>query len=248
MTQGEQTIAGVALPRERAGRVRRTHEVTGWAWAGSQRQIQAYTNTSPLVEVLDREVKVALPVLAGTALEWRSPLARERYEEPTGDRFWAAIDQPRLRAAAAGWWPRRGPSWDAIALARDGLGPAAVVLVEAKANVAEFTAGPLAAKAEASVTMIHAALDGARAALGASKPLDAWTGGHFQLANRIAWTRWLREAGIAAVFAYVLFHDDRSHIPTPRSELLAQARAGFDALGLPDAAEWYGIVTVPASL
>lgn len=121
------------------------------------------------------------------------------------------------------------------------------MLVEAKANVPEFTAGPLAAKAEASVTMIHAAFDDARAALRATKPLDAWTGEHYQLANRIAWTRWLREAGVAAVFAYVLFHDDRSRIPTPRSELLAQARAGFVALGLPDAAEWYGIVTLPAT-
>ena len=153
MTQAEQTIAGVALPRERGRRVRRTHELTGWAWAGSQRQIQAYTNTPPLLEVLDREIRVALPVLAGTALEWRSPLATEHYEEPTGEGFWSAIDQPRLRAAAAGWWPRRGPSWDAIALARDGLEPATVVLVEAKANVAEFTAGPLAARAEASVTI-----------------------------------------------------------------------------------------------
>jgi hypothetical protein len=135
----------------------------------------------------------------------------------------------------------------AIALARDGLEPASVVLVEAKANVAEFTAGPLSAKSEASVTMIHAALDGARAALRASEPLDAWTGAHYQLANRIAWTRWLREAGIGAVFAYVLFHGDRSHIPTPRSELLAAASSGFAALGLPDAAEWYGIVTLPAS-
>lgn len=62
MTQAEQTIAGMALPRERAGRVRRTNELTGWAWAGSQRQNQAYTNTPPLVEVLDREIKVALPV------------------------------------------------------------------------------------------------------------------------------------------------------------------------------------------
>lgn len=221
---------------------------TGWAWAGSQRHIQAYTNTPRLVPLLDDELRAALPVLAGRELEWRSPVAGERYEEPRDERFWTAIDQPTLGRAASGWWPRRGPSWDAVALARDGSEPATAVLVEAKANVPEFTAGALAATAVASITMIRAALESARVALNASGPLGAWTGAHYQLANRLAWTYWLREQGIQAVFAYVLFHDDRSHIPTARDELIAEARAGFAALGLPDAAEWYAILALPAVL
>ena len=248
MTDAELTVGGLRLPRDRGRRPRRTHGRTGWAWAGSQRHIQAYTNTPRLVPLLDDELRSALPVLAGTELEWRSPLAGERYEEPSDGRFWAAIDQPNLRREASGWWPRRGPSWDAVALARDGSEPVRAVLVKAKANVPEFTAGALAATAVASITMIRAALESARAALNASGPLDAWTGAHYQLANRLAWTCWLREQGIQAVFAYVLFHDDQSHMPTARCDLIAEARAGFAALGLPEAAEWYGIVALPAGL
>lgn len=153
-----------------------------------------YTNTPALMPVLDAELKGALPTLAETELEWRSPLAADRYEEPRGASFWAAIDQVELGRTASKWWPDRGPSWDAIAIARRAGKPPTIVLIEAKANVAEFTGGATAAKAPASIDMIERALENARDALRTNKPPSVWTGAHYQLANRIAWTLWLRGA------------------------------------------------------
>jgi hypothetical protein len=177
----------------------------------------------------------------------RSPLAADRYEEPRGASFWAAIDQVELGRTASKWWPDRGPSWDAIAIARRAGKPPTIVLIEAKANVAEFTGGAMAAKAPASIDMIERALENARDALRTNKPLSVWTGAHYQLANRIAWTLWLREEGIDAVFAYVVFDDDRSHIPATRDELVSEAHGGLEALGLSRSSGLYATVALPAT-
>lgn len=72
-------------------------------------------------------------------------------------------------------------------------------------------------------------------------------GAHYQLANRIAWTLWLRGEGIDAVFAYVVFDDDRSHIPATRDELVSEAHGGFEALGLSRSSGLYATVALPAT-
>jgi hypothetical protein len=66
---------------------------TGWAYAGSQRHIQAYMNSSAFTAVLDAEIKKELPAVDGTELVWRAPLAERRYAEPRDATFWPAIDR-----------------------------------------------------------------------------------------------------------------------------------------------------------
>jgi hypothetical protein len=223
---------------------------TGWAYAGSQRQIQAYVNNRDLAAQLDDELRAALPPLVGSALEWRAPLASDRYIEPRDAGFWPAIDRPDLADAARDWWPARGgPSWDAIALAHHAESTPTVVLVEAKANAPELSAGAFSGTSPKSKKMIETALNEARQSLGAGASLDAWMGPHYQLANRLAWTLWLREHSVDAVFAHVLFEGDLSHIPTPASELNAAVEAAHQALGIADRplAPWAATVLLPAT-
>ena len=54
----------------KAARRARQH-TTGWAYAGSQRHIQAYVNTPALRAPLDDALRNALPTLADAAFEWR---------------------------------------------------------------------------------------------------------------------------------------------------------------------------------
>ena len=227
----------------------RVNPTTGWAFAGSQRHIQAYVNTEPLTARLDAAIAVALPVLDGAAFEWRAPLAAWAYVEPRDTTFWPAIERPDLAKLARGWWPSGGPSWDAIAIARRAAATDTVVLVEAKANVPEFGGAPCSATSPRSIEKITAALTAAHAALVATSLPGAWLGSHYQLANRLAWTHWLRSQGVDAVFVHVVFDNDRSHLATTREALLQAARDAHKALGVPPSslAGWAATVALPAT-
>ena len=151
--------------------------------------MQLHVERADLAALLDIELAAALPACAG-GVTWSSPLARDRFDEPRDARFWTAISRPDLGAAFADWRPQSGgPSWDAVGRIDSG----AVVLVEAKAHVAEFGGKGMGATNPDSIEKIESALDGCRRALHASGSLADWLGPHYQLANRLAWTMRLRE-------------------------------------------------------
>ena len=229
---------------------RRTHPVTGWAYAGSQRHIQAYVNTPALTTTLNVTLQNALPALADATIEWRAPLTDAQHAEPRDNTFWPAIEQPALAADAKDWWPARGgPSWDAIGIARRTNGNNTVVLIEAKANAPEFGGAPSAAKAATSVKQIAAALAATRKALKVTGSPDDWIGSHYQLANRLAWAHWLRTRDVDTVFAHILFSGDRSHIPTSPAVLRSAAHAAHTTLGVPASAlaGWAATIVLPAT-
>jgi hypothetical protein len=220
----------------------------GWAWKGSQRQIQAYVNTEGLTERLGAELRDAFPVLEGAEIDWRAPRAAERYEEPCDETFWAAIERPELAGTAASWWPKRGPEWDAVGLARRQGLDQVVVLIEAKAHPDELGDGAMGATSETSISMIKVALDKARVELKATGSPASWVGPHYQLANRVAWVRWLQQAKVDAVLAHVLFEDDRSHKPASRQELEQAVESMHRALGIQPAnhIDWMATIYLPA--
>jgi hypothetical protein len=222
---------------------RRTHPATGWAYAGSQRHIQPYVNTPPLTAILDTAVAAALPTIEGATIEWLSPLAATGYVEYQDASFWQAVGQPELAARAAGWWPARGgPRWDALALAHRPGGTSTLVLVEAKAHVAEFGPAPFGATDETSITKIRAAIEHAREQLGGSAS-------YYQLANRLAWALWLRDHQVNTVFAHILFADDRSNIPATTDELRDAAHRAHATLGVPGSAlaGWAATIVLDAT-
>jgi hypothetical protein len=207
-------------------------------------------NTPSLTALLDDEIRGAFPVLAGSELEWRAPLADDRYEEPQDETFWVAIERPDVAEKLSEWWPRRGgPSWDAVALARRSGEDPVVVLVEAKAHPAEFLGGGLGATSAESIAKIEAALDSCRTALQSSAPPAAWSAQQYQFANRLAWTHKLRQEGVAAVFLHLGFANDLSNVPATVEQLRDAAEESHQTLGLtPDATQgWAGTVILPAT-
>jgi hypothetical protein len=203
-----------------------------------------------LTAVLDTALAAALPTIEAATIEWLSPLAASGYLEYQDAFFWQAIGQPELAAQAAGWWPARGgPCWDALALARRRGGTSTLVLVEAKAHVAEFGPAACGATDETSITKIRAAIERAREQLGSSASTDTWMADYYQLANRLTWALWLRDHQLDAVFAHVLFADDRSNIPTTTDELRDAAHRAHTTLGVPDAAlaGWAATIVLDAT-
>ncbi|MGI8411934.1 MAG: hypothetical protein ACR2QA_05460 [Solirubrobacteraceae bacterium] len=141
-----------------------------------------------MTAVLNTSLAAALPTIEGTTIEWLSPLVATGYVEYQDASFWQTIGHPELAAQAAGWWPARGgPRWDALALLHRHGVTSTLILVEAKAHVAEFGPEPCGATDETSITKIRAAIENAREQLGSSASTDTWMGDYYQLANRLSW-------------------------------------------------------------
>ena len=220
---------------------------TGRAYAGSQRQIQSYVNEASLRPSLDDALRREFSTLDDEDIEWRAPLRETRYAEPKDDSFWPAIDRPDLREECGEWWPRGGPQWDAVALGRADDRDPTVVLVEAKANVAELSGGDMSATDPRSVALIDAALRATIERLGATADLSRWKSSYYQLANRLAWTVWLRQHDVDALFAHVLFEGDSSNISDSADELQSAVDAAHLWLGLADMPEWAATIVLPAA-
>jgi hypothetical protein len=84
-------VASIRQSRN-VGRVRRVAgriDENGAAYAGSQLQTQLYVNTRK--DDLENAVRAAFPELAEATLDWRSPLADDRYAEYWDAAFLDAI-------------------------------------------------------------------------------------------------------------------------------------------------------------
>jgi hypothetical protein len=182
---------------------------SGRAYAGSQRQIQAYVNQSPLK--LSSKIAEAFSHLQVCVdeIEWVSPLEREGYEEYRDADFLRAVGLSQHRSELASFWPRRGPCWDALARYRNGC-----ILVEAKSHVAEIYGGGCAAS-EKSLAVIRASLAITKQWLRVPEQAD-WLGNLYQSANRYACLYFLLQvAKVPCYLANVYFTGDPR---TPTSE------------------------------
>jgi hypothetical protein len=140
---------------------------------------------------------------------WLSPLKADGYAEYRDHAFLRLIGYEHLSDDLAAFWPARGPQWDALGMAGE-----TVVLVEAKAHIAEMLSSPCAA-GTASLARIKAALDSVRLTLGARAGAD-WSTSFYQLANRLAHLYFLRRCGVDARLLLVGFVGDRD-MGGPRS-------------------------------
>lgn len=230
----------MAFPRQNAE--------TGWAYRGSQRHVQAYVNSPHLRVSLEDAIRASFDRLSSTTFDWKCPLQKCRYEELDDNTLLPAIGHERLVAILPTFWPRGGPSWDAVATAERSGEEGAVVLIEAKANLAEFNRGHRRAKRRASRELIDQSLAWARKKLGATGTAEAWIGADYQLANRLTWTLWLREANVDAVFVHLFFENDCSYRPISGNALRARAAEARKTLGVPqsEVEEWAANVVMPA--
>ena len=204
----------------------------GRAFKKSQLQTQLYVNRRQ--DELTAAVLDALPTLSSLSppLEWVSPLEAQSFAEFHDADFVKAIGRPDLESALNEFWPRGGPHWDALAIARgsdgENLGP---VLVEGKSWPGEMRS-KLAAT-EPSRTRIIKRLAETRARLGVGdEHADAWRDRYYQAANRYAYLSWFCDAlGERAWLANIYFVNDPAE-PTSRKEWEEALAEAEEELGL----------------
>ena len=79
---------------------------------GSQKWIQLLVNQAP--HLLDRAIARHLNFSPLDKIVWLSPLARDGYAEYRDETFLSRIQALPDKAPLSGFWPVRGPQWDAL--------------------------------------------------------------------------------------------------------------------------------------
>jgi hypothetical protein len=193
---------------------------------GSLKWMQLAVGQRP-PRVLD---SLILPRLGGaTRITWQSPLEEDGFAEYRDEAFLEKIGASALAPALAQFWPRRGPQWDGLATTdRDD-----VLLVEAKAHIAELCSPPSQASGS-SLKSIEAALGETAASLGADMRVP-WTDLFYQLTNRLAHLHFLRDRGAKAWLVLVNFvGDGEMGGPTSQAEWVTAYQIVWHVLGIPN--------------
>jgi hypothetical protein len=124
------------------------------------------------------------------AIRWISPDLQTGKE--LKDSAWEKVGLREPSPQAAGWWPRSGPTWDAVARVRGRGGEVGAIFVEAKGRLPELRSTGCKATNEENRRKITSALYEVQAALGVARD-PAWLGPVYQPANRLAWLWFARE-------------------------------------------------------
>jgi hypothetical protein len=138
---------------------------------GSLKWIQRLVGKYP--RVLDIGLQKAGALSASHQLNWLSPIHKDQWAEYRDSRFLHTIGQAHLIEALKGFWPRRGPQWDALAKDESGR----VFLFEAKAHGAEMTSSCQAGAT--SLQVISRSINTAKLSFGA-RPDSDWLNGYYQ--------------------------------------------------------------------
>ena len=160
-------------------------------------------------------------------IEWRSPLKGDEYAEYRDGSFLELLGACDLTAPLKNFWPSRGPQWDALGVTTKGD----LVLVEAKAHVAEMISPGTGAAGE-SLELIRRSLADTAAAFGATPTCD-WTQTFYQYTNRLAHLHFLRANGRPAWLVFANFVGDQEmRGPASEAEWRAAIEVLHGALGL----------------
>ena len=193
---------------------RRRVDANGRACAGSQRQIQTYTNDS--AETFGKAIAESLSgdLPPSARILWVSPLIHEKYAEYRDGDFLRVLGLQQHESELLAFWPKGGPCWDALARVLFSDGHCGCVLVEAKSHVNEIYGNGCCAS-DTSRQQICEGLRKAKEWLGVAPEAD-WTGKLYQSANRYAHLYFLRVVAKIDVFLVNVYfvNDDRSKSPT----------------------------------
>lgn len=123
---------------------------------GSQRLLQIAVGKYP--DLLDDALRAAGSIGSAETVTWTSPLEAEGFKE---FRDLAALEKlgisDSINYPLKGFWPRRGPVWDATGITSQG----APLLLEAKAHIPE-AASPASGASPESMQLIEKSLERAR--------------------------------------------------------------------------------------
>ncbi len=186
---------------------------------GSLRWIQHLVNQH--ADVLNESIGIG-PV------EWRSPRADDGFAEYRDHAFLERLGLILPKRRLEDFRPSGGPQWDALGVALSGE----IVLVEAKAHIAELLSPPTRATGD-SAELIRRSLLEAAEGLHASPGLD-WSQRFYQYANRLAHAWFLAHVnGVSLRLSFVHFIGDTDMSgPCSRREWEAALAVLHEALGL----------------
>ena len=131
-------------------------------------------------------------------IDWKSPLAADDYAEYYDESFLHLLGVSP-RESLKDFWPSSGPRWDGLGATQSGK----IILIEAKAHIAEIVSSGSKASA-ASKVKILGALNETKAYCKV-EPDVIWDGPFYQYANRLAHLYWLAVRN--EVDAYLIFVD-----------------------------------------
>lgn len=151
---------------------------------GSQMWLQRLVNEAP--HEINRTILQSCPSIRATDIEWISPLERHGYVEYRDNAAFENLGVSPAHRPLQDFWPPRGPVWDGLARTGDGE----ILLIEAKAHIAEAVSPPSRAT-PASRAKIEAALAELKTYLGGNPDVD-WSGTFYQVTNRLAFLYYLR--------------------------------------------------------
>ncbi len=205
-------------------------DANGRACAGSQRQIQTYTNDS--AETFSKAIAESLSgdLPPSARIRWVSPLIHEKYAEYRDGDFLRVLGLQQHESELLAFWPKGGPCWDALARVLFSDGHCGCVLVEAKSHVNEIYGNGCCAS-DASRQQICEALRKAKEWLGVAPEAD-WTGKLYQSANRYAHLYFLRVVAKIDVFLVNVYFVNDRHSPTTIQDWTLAIREVKHRLGL----------------
>ena len=179
-------------------------------------------------DLLEGSLRPVLPLPRDDTLTWLSPLKADDYAEYRDEAFLERLGIRLTSRPLPSFWPRGGPQWDALACSRSGK----VVLVEAKAHVAEVFSPPTRAR-EPSLSQIRSALAETARFFRASPGTD-WSAKFYQYTNRLAHIYLLRELNdIDAHLIFLYFVGDAEmNGPSSQAEWAAAIQVLHEALGI----------------
>jgi len=152
--------------------------------------MQFFANDKP--EILNTAIHQATKMHSDEAIQWRSPLKGDDYAEYFDQAFLDRLGIEDSKKSLLQFWPRGGPHWDGLAI----TSKKQVILVEAKANIAEFATHPCGAKSPKSVRQILESLGQVQQFMHIEKNRrrpELWANAFYQYTNRIAHLYFLRE-------------------------------------------------------
>ncbi len=193
----------------------------------SRKWLQVLVNDRP--ELLTDMLKDVISLPADMGITWLSPLKSEDYCEYKDQEFVGKLGIELSRRSLAAFWPPRGAVWDGLGTTENG----AVLLVEAKAHIAEAVSSPSKAKAPDSIALIRKSLEEAKKFVGAKSEID-WATCLYQYCNRLAHLYLLRELnGLSAYLVFIYFANAPDvPVPATREEWQGAIRLIHDLLGL----------------
>lgn len=132
---------------------------------GSQKWLQFLVNRAP--HLLDRALAGPLNFSATDKIAWLSPKTDDGHAEYRDEAFLAKVGVQPGRTPLSGFWPPRGPQWDALGRTSRGE----PLLVEAKAHIPELLS-PACQATGRSLSVIRASLDRVKRAAGSRAAAD----------------------------------------------------------------------------